>query len=259
MKPLSSLIILASLPWGLVCGEDDLAQQLANPVSSLISVPFQSNWDFGIGPEDASRYTLNIQPVVPLSLDEDWNLIVRTIVPLIDAESSAAGVPDASGLGDIVQSFFFSPVDPVNGWIVGAGPAFLYPSASDALLGSEQWGVGPTAVALKQDGPWTWGALVNHLSSFAGDEARADVNATFLQPFVSYITPSKTTYTLNSESTYDWERDQWLVPLNAVVSQLVAIGDQPVQLSLGARYYAEGPDGGPEWGLRAAVTLLFPR
>ena len=259
MRPLSSLIILASLPWGLVRGQDDLAQQLADPVSSLISVPFQSNWDFGIGPEDASRYTLNIQPVVPLSLDEDWNLIVRTIVPVIDAESSAAGVPDASGLGDIVQSFFFSPVDPVNGWIVGAGPAFLYPSASDALLGSEQWGVGPTAVALKQDGPWTWGALVNHLSSFAGDEARADINATFLQPFVSYITPSKTTYTLNSESTYDWERDQWLVPLNAVVSQLVAIGDQPVQLSLGARYYAEGPDGGPEWGLRAAVTLLFPR
>jgi hypothetical protein len=259
MRPITSLIILASLPWGLVRGQDDLAQQLANPVSSLISVPFQSNWDFGIGPEDASRYTLNIQPVVPLSLDEDWNLIVRTIVPVIDAESSAAGVPDASGLGDIVQSFFFSPVDPVNGWIVGAGPAFLYPSASDALLGSEQWGVGPTAVALKQDGPWTWGALVNHLSSFAGDEARADINATFLQPFVSYITPSKTTYTLNSESTYDWERDQWLVPLNAVVSQLVAIGDQPVQLSLGARYYAEGPDGGPEWGLRAAVTLLFPR
>ena len=253
------LLLSALLSAGPAAAQDDLAQQLANPVSSLISVPFQSNWDFGIGPEEASRYTLNIQPVVPLSLDEDWNLIVRTIVPVIDAESPAPGVPDASGLGDIVQSFFFSPVDPVNGWIVGAGPAFLYPSASDTLLGSEKWGAGPTAVALKQEGPWTYGALVNHLSSFAGDEARADVNATFLQPFVSYITPTKTTYTLNTESTYDWEREQWLIPVNAVISQLVAFGDQPVQFSLGARYYAEGPDGGPEWGIRAAVTLLFPR
>lgn len=260
MKPIHILAAFALLlPVAPLTAQDDLAQQLANPVSSLISVPFQSNWDFGIGPEEASRYTLNNQPVVPLSLDEEWNLIVRTIVPVIDAESPAPGIPDASGLGDIVQSFFFSPVDPVNGWILGAGPAFLYPSASDSLLGSEKWGAGPTAVALKQEGPWTYGALVNHLASFAGDEARADVNATFLQPFVSYITPAKTTYTLNSESTYDWEREQWLVPVNAIVSQLVAFGDQPVQLSLGARYYAEGPDGGPEWGIRAAVTLLFPR
>lgn len=259
MKTVSTLLMAGLLTGCFVSAQDDLAQQLANPVSSLISVPFQSNWDFGIGLEDATRYTLNIQPVVPLSLDEEWNLIVRTIVPVIDAESPAPGIPHASGLGDIVQSFFFSPVDPVNGWIIGAGPAFLFPSASDVLLGSEQWGAGPTAVALNQDGSWTWGALVNHLASYAGDDLRPDINATFLQPFVSYITPSKTTYTLNSESTYDWERDQWLVPLNALVSQLVAIGDQPVQFSLGARYYAEGPDGGPEWGVRAAVTLLFPR
>jgi hypothetical protein len=258
-RPLCSLLILVSVPALPLLAQDDLAQQLANPVSSLISVPFQSNWDFGIGPEDASRFTLNIQPVVPLSLDEDWNLIVRTIVPLIDAESSAPGIPGASGLGDIVQSFFFSPVDPVNGWILGAGPVFLYPTASETLLGSEKWGAGPTAVALKQEGPWTYGALVNHLASFAGDDARTDVNATFLQPFVSYVTPAKTTYTLNSESTYDWERDQWLIPVNAIVSQLVVLGDQPVQFSLGARYYAEGPDGGPDWGIRTAVTLLFPR
>lgn len=253
------LLLFALLPAAPAAAQDDLAQQLANPVSSLISVPFQSNWDFGIGPAEASRYTLNIQPVVPMSLNDEWNLIIRTIVPVIDAESPAPGIPDASGLGDIVQSFFFSPVDPVNGWIVGVGPAFLYPSASEAVLGSEQWGAGPTAVALKQDGPWTYGALVNHLASFAGDAARADVNATFLQPFVSYITPTKTTYTLNSESTYDWARNQWLVPVNAIISQLVVIGDQPVQVSLGARYYAEGPDGGPEWGIRAAVTFLFPR
>lgn len=237
---------------------DDLAQQLANPVASLISVPFQSNWDFGIGVNEASRYTMNFQPVVPLSLSEDWNLIIRTIFPVIDAESPAPGIPDASGLGDIVQSFFFSPIDPVDGWIVGAGPVFLYPSATETLLGTEQWAAGPTAVVLKQEGPWSYGALANHLWTYAGDETRSDVNATFLQPFVSYITPSKTTYSLNSESTYDWERGQWTAPLNVVVSQLLKVGSQPAQVSLGARYYVEGPDGGPEWGIRAAVTLLFP-
>lgn len=117
-----------------------LAKQLANPVASLISVPFQANWDFGIGMNDATRFTLNVQPVIPLSLNEDWNLIIRTILPVIDAESPVPGIDDASGLGDTLQSFFFSPKEPVGGWILAAGPVMLWPTATDSLLGGEMWG-----------------------------------------------------------------------------------------------------------------------
>ena len=239
--------------------EPDLAQQLANPVASLISVPFQAYWDFGIGVNDATRFTLNIQPVIPLSLNEEWNLIVRTILPVIDAESPAPGIDDASGLGDTVQSFFFSPKKPVGGWILAAGPVALWPTATDSQLGGEQWGAGPTALALRQKGPWTFGLLTNHLWSYAGDNARAEVNATFIQPFVSYITSTKTTFTINSETTYDWTGQQWSVPVNVVISQLFKVGSQPMQAFVGGRYYLEGPDGGPEWGLRAGLVLLFPK
>lgn len=240
-------------------GETDLAQQLANPVASLISVPFQANWDFGIGANDATRFTLNIQPVIPVGLTEDWNLIVRTILPVIDAESPAPGIDDASGLGDTVQSFFFSPREPVNGWILAAGPVALWPTATDDLLGSGQWGAGPTGLALKQTGPWTFGLLCNHLWSYAGNSDRREVNATFLQPFCSYITKTKTTFTLNSESTYNWDEGQWSAPLSFVVSQLFKVGGQPMQAFAGGRVYLDGPEGGPEWGIRAGLVLLFPK
>lgn len=239
---------------------NELAMKLQNPVASLISLPLQANWDFGIGVNEATRFTLNVQPVIPLSLNDDLNLIIRTIIPIIDAESPAPGTPSASGLGDVVQSFFISPKKPTSGgWILGAGPVLLWPSATDDLLGSGKWGAGPTALALKQSGGWTFGVLANHIWSYAGDGDRAEVNATFLQPFVSYTTKTQTTVTFNTESTYDWTREQWTVPINLIVSQLIKIGSQPVQFSVGGRYYVEGPNGGPEWGVRAVLTFLFPK
>jgi hypothetical protein len=162
-------------------------------------------------------------------------------------------------LADTVQSFFLSPVKPMKGgWIWGAGPALLLPTATDDLLGAEKWGAGPTAVVLKQQNGWTYGALANHIWSFAGESGRAAVNATFLQPFVSFTTKKAMTFTLNTESTYDWQDHQWTVPMNLMVQQLVKIGTQPVALTVGGRYYADKPDGGPDWGLRFAVILLFP-
>jgi hypothetical protein len=256
------LIICMTMPVALFAEEDaDLAKKLANPVASLVSVPLQYNYDESIGPEgDGSKSVLNIQPVMPFSLNDEWNLITRTIFPLIDQQDIPVKGQDKSGMGDIVQSFFFSPKEPVNGWILAVGPVGLYPTASDEMLGGEKWGIGPTALALKQTGPWTYGLLANHIESFAGDDERADISLTFLQPFVSYITKTKTTLGLNMESTYDWESEQWSVPVNASVSQLLKAGSQIFQVSLGARYWAESPDNGPEgWGLRTAVTFLFPK
>jgi len=238
---------------------EQLAMKLQNPVANLISVPFQNNWDFGIGSTDAMQYKVNVQPVIPFSIGDDWNLITRTILPIIHAESPVAGGADVSGLSDIVQSFFFSPKAPVGGWIMGAGPVFLYLSASDDKLSAKKWGAGPTAVLLKQDSGWTYGLLSNHIESFAGTSTRQDVSATFLQPILSYTTKTYTTFGLNSESTYDWQNSQWTVPVNATVSQLVKLGKQPVQFQIGGRYYPEKPNGGADWGVRFAVTLLFPK
>jgi len=251
-----ALILVASPLWA----QDDveLAKELVNPVADLISVPLQNNWDFGIGPEEAMRYTLNVQPVTPFHLSPDWNLIVRTIMPIIHAEAPAKGLDDRTGLGDILQSFFFSPKKPTSGgWLWGAGPVILYPSGTDGLS-AHKWAAGPTAVMLKQQSGWTLGMLANHIWSFDGG-GEQDISATFLQPFLAFTTKTATTLSLTSESTYDWEGEQWTVPINLSVSQLLKIGGLPLSPQAGVRVYAERPDGGPDWGLRFAVTFLLPK
>lgn len=240
--------------------DSDLATKLSNPVASLISVPFQFNYDHGFGPNDGDRVTLNIQPVVPIPLNDDWTMISRTILPVIWQNDIAGPSGEQFGLGDITQSLFFSPKTPGPGGIIwGAGPAFLIPTATDDLLGSGKLGVGPTAVVLKQMNGWTVGALANHIWSVAGDGDRSDVSSTFLQPFISYTTADAWTYGLNLESTYNWETEEWSVPVNFTVAKLVKFGKQPVSFTVGARYWAESPESGPEgWGFRGVVTFLFP-
>ena len=242
--------------------ETELARQLSNPVAALISVPFQLNYDQDIGPaEDGDRWLLNVQPVVPIELNAEWNVISRTILPVIAQDDVVPGEGSQFGLGDVVQSLFFSPKAPTAaGWIWGVGPAFLLPTGTDDLLTADQWATGPTAVVLKQERGWTYGVLANHLWSFAGDDDRADVNATFMQPFLSFTTPTAWTYSLNTESSYDWEGDELSMPVNAVATKVTRVGGQLVSVGGGLRYWVDSPPNGPEgFGLRFVVTLLFPR
>ena len=239
-----------------------LAKQLANPIAALISVPMQFNYDrgfFDTSGNDSNKWTLNVQPVVPLSLSDDWNLISRTIVPLIRTDNLPLDSGISGGVGDIVQSAFFSPKAPTeSGWVWGVGPVFLVPTGSD--VSADTWGVGPTAVALKQNGPLTYGALVNHIWSTGGD---VDISQSFLQPFFTYTTPSALSTTLMTESTYNWEAKDgngWTVPLYLMVTKVGKIGKQMVSYGGGVKYYAESPDGGPQgWGARLVFTLLFPK
>ncbi|TPW33324.1 transporter [Martelella alba] len=241
--------------------DEDLAKQLSNPVADLISVPFQFNYDSNIGTAKGDRVTLNVQPVIPFSLDSEWNLITRTIIPVIWQSDIAGQSGTQFGLGDTVQSFFLSPKDPTDSGITwGAGPVFLYPTATDDLTGLGKWGAGPTAAVLELSGPWTVGILANHIWSFAGRSDRPDVNATFAQPFVTYTTANAWSFGLNTESTYDWRTNSWAVPLNATVGKLVVIDEQPINFQAGLRYWAASPAGGARgFGARFVMNFVFPK
>ena len=255
-------LLLSSLSAAAQDNAADLAKQLANPIAALISVPFQLNYDTDIGfADDGDRWILNTQPVIPISVSQEWNLISRTILPLVSQEDIYPGAGSQTGIGDIVQSLFFSPKAPTDGgWIWGAGPVFLFPSGTDDLLTADKWGAGPTAVALKQQGVWTYGMLTNHIWSYAGDDDRNDVSSTFIQPFLSYTTPDAWTFTLQTESTYDWEAEEWTVPINGLVTKVIKISDQLISVGGGVRYWADGPASAAEgWGGRLIVTFLFPK
>jgi hypothetical protein len=197
---------------------DTLAKQLSNPIASLISVPFQANEDFGYGPShNGYKFTLNIQPVIPISISKDWNLILRTIFPIVSqhdlfyVENLPKNSPlqpqnrSQDGLSDTTQSFFFSPKKPGPfGLVWGIGPALLYPTGTHPLLGTGTFSIGPTVVVLKQMGGLTAGVLMNQLWSVAIQEDRQSFSQMFLQPFLAYTTKTHTTFTLSTESTANW-------------------------------------------------------
>lgn len=239
----------------------DLAQTVQNPVADVISIPFQNSTNFNFGPLDRTQNILNIQPVIPFSLGKNWNLITRTILPVISQPALFPGDERTFGLGDTVFTAFLSPANPRR-IIWGVGPVLLLPSATDENLGTEQWGAGPSAVVLTSRGPWLFGALANHIWSFAGDSARNDVNQTLIQPFINYNFSGGWFLSSSPIITANWEADSsqtWTVPLGGGGGRLFFVGPLPVNLSAQAFYNVEVPDFGADWSLRLSVQFLFPR
>lgn len=242
--------------------EAELAKQTLNPVAALISVPMKYDYNSNLGPtESGSQSVLTVQPVIPISISADWNMISRTIIPIISQTDIVPGSGTQQGLGDTTQQFYFSPKKPIDGgWIVGAGPQFQLPTGASAFTAGK-WGAGPTAVVLRQDSGFTYGALVNQMWSISNDSQKSNYSNTFVQPFLSYTFKTFTTPGINTESTYNWKTRQWSVPVNFTITQILKVGKQPLSLQAGARYWADTPDGvGPKnWGYRIQLTLLFPK
>ena len=241
-------------------GQEALAKAAQNPVAKLISVPFQNNFNFGVGPNNAVQYVLNFQPVIPITLSEDWNLITRTILPTINQPSPAPGVRSAFGLGDLNPTLFLSPAKPgILTW--GLGPTFTFPTATDPMLGNGKWCAGPAAVALTTQGRWVIGVLANQQWSFAGWGDR-DVSAFLVQPFVNYNLPHGWYLVTAPVMTADWKAssdNRWTAPLGGGVGKIQRFGKLPLNIQLQAFYNVVTPDKGPDWQLRFQVQFLFPK
>lgn len=240
--------------------DDALAKEAQNPVANLISLPLQNNTNFDIGPHDRTQNVLNIQPVIPFEL-AGWNLITRTIAPVIyqpDVWSSSGGT---WGLGDINATLFLSP-QTESDFIWGAGPVFSFPTASDDVLGSGKWGIGPSGIVVYTPGKWVLGVLANNVWGSEGDADRENMNKGLLQYFVNYNLPDHWYLTSAPIITADWNRepdDRWIVPFGGGIGKLIRIGKQPINMTLQAYYNAVHPDAGPRWSMRLQVQFLFPK
>ena len=239
----------------------DLAQAAQNPVANMISLPLQNNTNFGVGPGDDVQNVLNIQPVIPLKLSENWNLITRTIAPVIYQPEMVPGTGSEFGLGDINTTLFLSPAKPGK-LIWGVGPVFSFPTATADVLGTDKWSAGASALALTIKGPWVVGGLVSNTWSFAGDDDRADVNQFLFQYFINYNMADGWYLSSAPIITANWEAEsdnQWTVPFGGGFGKIFKIGKQPINAQAQAFYNVEKPENGADWSTRLQLQFLFPK
>jgi hypothetical protein len=258
-----AVVVLATLPAHAEMSVEELAKLAQNPVGNLISLPFQNNTNLNFGPQKGTQNILNIQPVIPISVSDYWNVITRTIVPVISMPPLSPGDDRTNGIGDTVLTAFLSPAKPGK-WIWGAGPVVQIPTNTDAELGNNNWGLGPSVVVLHLDhgSPWVYGALVNNVWSLSSSERGGSYNNGLIQPFVNYNFKGGLYLTSAPILTVDWEADsdqQWTVPVGGGVGKIFHLGKLPVNTQLSAYYNVVRPDDGANWQIRFQVQLMFPK
>lgn len=263
---LGAAATLALLLASLALAADNLQKQAQNPVADLITVPLQNNVNFNFGGLDRMQYVLKVQPVYPVRIGADWNLINRGILPLVQRPKRFAGDESDFGLGDLTTQQFFSPAEPAETMVGtttwGIGPTFLLPTATDTSLGSEKWSAGAAGVVFISNGPWTYGGLLSQIWSFAGADDRDAVNLTTIQPILNYNLSEGWALGTTPIILANWEAgsdDRWTVPLGGGVSKLTTLGDQPVNFILRSYYNVVSPASGPDWQIQFQVNLLFPK
>jgi len=241
----------------------ELAKLAQNPVANLISVPFQNNTNFNVGPQKKTQNVLNIQPVIPITVNKDWNVITRTIVPVISQPAFTPNQDRENGIGDTVFTAFLSPAN-ADGLIWGVGPVVQVPTNSNDRLGNDRWGLGPSAVALRLEkgSPWVYGALVNNIWSVSSSSKDPSYNNFLLQPFLNYNFAGGFYLTTAPIITADWKADsdqRWTVPLGGGIGKIFHFGRLPVNMQLSAYGNVVTPDNGADWQVRFQVQFMFPK
>jgi hypothetical protein len=257
-------LFTTALSCSRACADDtpELAKLVQNPIAKVISLPFQNNLTFGVGPDHDPQNVLNIQPVVPLRLNADWNVIARTIIPVIYEPALSPGAGATGGLGDTSLALYFSPARPYRSIIWGIGPAFSFATATRKELGQEKLSAGVSAVALTIQGPWLTGALVTEVASVSGVAYRKNVNQMLVQPFINYNFPRGWYLTSSPIITANWKAagsQQWTVPMGGGGGRAFRVGRQALNASLQAFGNVARPHEAGNWTLRMQFQLLFPK
>ena len=253
----------AALPARAELTEEELAKLVQNPIGNLISVPFQYNGNLNFGPEKGTQNVLNIQPVIPISVNNDWNIITRTILPVVWLPPLAPGDSRTSGISDLQFNAFLSPAQPGQ-WIWGIGAIVQAPTHSNARLGNDNWGAGPTAVVLhlEKESPWVYGILVNNIWSLGSHSGSPSYSNGLIQPFVNYNLPGGAYLTTSPIITVSWQAsgsNQWTVPIGGGVGKIFHFGKLPVNMQVAAYYNVVRPDFGANWQIRAQMQFLIPK